>query len=363
MEKKVVVPELVVMRAVASLSVVLLHTLSMVLQHHSNLTPASRQVMTIASLMLLFATPTFAFMSAFLIGFSKRRGSPGAVLWKRVKYLLGPFLFFSVWYAVWGSYNWGFPFMERLVYNLRGGYHGYFVLVVLQFYVAHQLLEPLLVKLPKRVILAGAGLINVAYLAALNLNWFSFPSYGVSWYHLFPAWCFYYVLGFYAGRNRTAFLAALRRRFPWGVALLVGSALTFLYVTMSGLLPHATSQRFDLVPYVTGVIWVFFPLIARVRRVPLLLSVINRASFGIYLLHWFFLELFWRTANHYLAVTPAWTVFGLFTASVVCSVALTHILNVRPWGAYLIGKLGVSARPQPRHPSSGTSVGVAPTNG
>lgn len=356
MEKKGIVPEVIVMRALASLAVVLMHAIGMVVQYDSILLPGERQALDSARILLLFSTPTFAFMSAFLIGFSKRKQSFGQVLSKRIQYLLLPFLVFAVVYAAWGSYNWQFPFAARLLQNLRGGYHGYFVLVVMQFYLVHALIGRLLGRLPPLVGVVAAGLLNTGYLMALNLGWVKLPSYGFNWYHLFPAWAFYYVLGFYAGRNRAAFQAALRKRWVWGVGLLAGSAGLLLHLTRSGILPDLTSQRFDLLPYVLGVVWVFFPLFGLIRRVPPLLNIVSRTSFGIYLLHWLFLELFWRVARNYLDQPKLIPILALFGASVICSIAVTLILNRWRWGAHLVGKLGANGRGQsraPDRPSSG----------
>ncbi|MDB4898067.1 MAG: hypothetical protein JWN15_4329, partial [Firmicutes bacterium] len=66
MEQKKIVPELFVIRAIACLCVVLLHANGMLLQYDATLTPTAAKWLTILSALLLFSTPAFAFMSAFL---------------------------------------------------------------------------------------------------------------------------------------------------------------------------------------------------------------------------------------------------------------------------------------------------------
>jgi membrane-bound acyltransferase YfiQ involved in biofilm formation len=343
-EQKKIVPELFVIRAIACLCVVLLHANGMLLQYDATLTPAAAKWLTTLSALLLFSTPAFAFMSAFLLGFSKRKFQLGPVLWKRVKYLLSPFVFFALVYAAWGSYNWGFPFAQRLVYNLRGGYHGYFVLIVMQFYVAHAVLEPILARVKPKYALATAGVVNLLYLMALEQGWFTPPDIGFNWSHLFPAWLFYYVLGFYAGRYREAFQAFMQTRLTWAAGLAGGAGLVLLYRVLSGAMPDLSSQRFDVLIYATGVICVLFGLAGKLRRVPGIFNVISRYSFGVYLLHWFLIELLWRLAGERIASAGLPGLLGLWAASVACSMALTAIIGALKIGPFLVGKLGISAR-------------------
>lgn len=354
MEEKKLVPEIFVMRAVACLSVVLMHANGMVLQYDPTLSQGSTKWLTTLSTLLLFSTPAFAFMSAFLLGFSRRPFQLGAVLWKRVKYLLSPYIFFAFVYAAWGSYNWGFPFLQRLAYNLRGGYHGYFILIVLQFYVAHAMLQWVFSRVPPRYALTTAGVVNFCYLLALNLKWFPPAEIGISWYHLFPAWAFYYVLGFYAGRYREAFHAFLQTRFRWVAGLSLVAALALLSLVLSGVMPDLSSQRFDVLVYSAGLICLLFGLAGKVRRVPGIVNMISRFSFGIYLLHWFFVELGWRLAGGRIASAGLMGILALWAWSVVGAVALTALLGALPIGPFLVGKLGVSARRHapPAHPGS-----------
>ena len=332
------------MRAMACLCVVLMHANGMVLQYDPALTPAAAKWHTILSSLLLFSTPTFAFMSAFLLGFSKRPFRLVSVLWTRVKYLLSPFVFFALVYAVWGSYNWGFPFTQRLVHNLRGGYHGYFILIVMQFYIAHAALAWILGKVPPRYGLALAGAINFFYLTALNLHWFVFPDIGFSWYHLFPAWAFYYVLGFYAGRRRDSFQAFVQARLTQAVGLSLAAGAVLLCLVLSGAMPDLSSQRPDVLVYAAGVICVLFGLSGKLRRVPGIVNTISRFSFGIYLLHWLFIELGWRLASERIISAGFPGILCLWAGSVACSMAMTALLGTVKVGPFLVGKLGLSAR-------------------
>jgi membrane-bound acyltransferase YfiQ involved in biofilm formation len=357
-ERKEIVPELLLMRSAACLAVVLLHAIGMVLQYDPNLSAGTTQLLRTASTLLLASTPTFAFMSAFLIGYSKRPHRLGEVLWKRVKYLLCPFLFFGFFYALWGSYHWQFPFAERLMYNLLGGYHGYFVLIVMQFYIAHWLLEPLLVRIPPLHALAAAWAINCLYLMGLNFHWLQATSLGFNLDHLFPAWVFYYVLGFYAGRYREAFREMVRRRLAWGVTLLAVSAMGLLYLVLSGAMPDLSSQRFDVLVYATGVILVFFALAGRVQRVPALLNAINRSSFGIYMLHWFFLELFWRWTSHLLGLPSLIPILALWAASVACSMMVVFLVSSLKIGPFIVGQLGLDYRRR-RRSGTPTKMGLS----
>lgn len=350
MERKVIVPELIVIRALACLSVVMLHSITLVSGG------ASRRLY-IAQLFLLFATPTFAYMSPFLIGFSKKKRSFGETIRSRVKYLILPFLFFAVFYAAWQSYQWGIPFLDRVWYNVKGGYHGYFVLVVMQFYLFHPLFRGILERVPAGVAVPVAGLVNIGYLAVLNLRLVTLPYLGFNWYHFFPAWAFYYVLGYYSGRDRDQFQTALRRNWPFAAALLVGAGIMLLRNTLSGFMPDLTSQRFDVLLYAAGIILLAFPLAGQIRRVPAVLNHINRASFGIYLLHWFFLEFFRRWVLQIPSLPRVAAVLILFVLATLASTLVTYALNRWKWGAFVVGRLGVDGRKGQPEPPTAAAAG------
>lgn len=339
MERKTIVPELIVIRAVACLTVVLLHAIGMVIAD-----PEASRGLNTTRLLLLFATPTFAYMSAFLIGFSKTKRTFWQTIWQRVKFLLLPYLCFAVFYAAWQNYQWGAPLGARIWYNVRGGYHGYFVLVVMQFYLFHPLFKGLLDRFSPWVTLPIAGMANIVYLAALNFNLISLPDWGFNWYHFFPAWAFYYVLGYYSGRDRDRFQLLLRRYWPFAAALMAGGAALVLKVTYSGLLPDVTSQRFDVLIYAAGVIMVAFLLAGRMQRIPAVLNQINRASFGIYLLHWFFLELFRRVLFQNTSMPAIAAILVLFVTATVASTLVIFGLNHWKIGTFVVGRLGVDAR-------------------
>lgn len=339
MERKVIVPELIVIRALACLAVVLMHSITLMIGD-----PEVDRHLNIARLLLLFATPTFAYMSAFLIGFSKTKRSYGQTILRRVQYLILPYLAFAVFYAAWQSYQWGIPFLDRVWYNARGGYHGYFVLVVMQFYLFHPLFKGLMDRLPAWVVLPIAALVNAGYLAALNLTLVTLPDWGFNWYHFFPAWVFYYVLGYYSGRDRDQFQIVLRRFWPLTVALLVGAGALVLKITLSGFMPDVTSQRFDVLFYAAGVILVVFPLAGQIRRIPAVLNHINRASFGIYLLHWFFIEVFKRFVLRIPSLPRVGAILILFVSATVASTVVTYGANRWKWGAFVVGRLGVDGR-------------------
>jgi phosphoglycerol transferase MdoB-like AlkP superfamily enzyme/membrane-bound acyltransferase YfiQ involved in biofilm formation len=342
-KQKTILPELIWMRSIACLAVVLLHAVGEYLDYGQ---PGSAWLWTGLSALLLFATPTFAFMSAFLIGFSKRKQHLGQVLWTRVKYLLLPFVGFAFIYAAWGAYNWHLPFLERLSYNLRGGYHGYFILIVMQFYLAHAVLEPLLIKLRPRYALAAAATINLLYLLTLDFGLVPVPNPGFNLYLLFPAWALYYVMGFYMGRNRDEARAVLRRHIGWVGAFTALAAGNLLYAVLSGARPALSSQRFEVLLFSAGAICLFCFFSGKSVRVPATLSIVNKYSFGIYLWHWLLIELVWRLAHPCLVLIPTLGIATLWLVSLSGSIALTYLVGSLKAGQFLVGKPGLDYRSQ-----------------
>src|SRR5690625_7952470 len=108
-----------------------------------------------------FGTPTFIFISMLLISYSYPNGLPKGFLWRRFQLILLPFIFMAIFYSadmnifnqllagnmteVFSSATWS-TILSNVIGNLMGGYHGYFILIIFQFYILAYFLYKFLSK-------------------------------------------------------------------------------------------------------------------------------------------------------------------------------------------------------------------------
>ncbi|MCD8511872.1 MAG: acyltransferase family protein [Bacillus sp. (in: Bacteria)] len=167
MKDSTMIKEIFIIRAIACLSIVLLHAIGI------GLTSISNEVGTLSyitfdsiNMFLFFGTPTFIFISELLIAYSYRnRKLPSHFLKKRFKLLFLPFLFMALFYSIphaTSINDWGLKIFLNV---FIGDFHGYFVLIIFQFYVLHLLLHKFLQKWRPKVVLTISLAINIAYLS------------------------------------------------------------------------------------------------------------------------------------------------------------------------------------------------------
>lgn len=344
------VREIFLLRSVACLCVVLIHSASIVINKIYDETDVSLEKAIWASFLLLFmfATPLFVFISEFLVAYSRTMKSPKTFLWKRTKYILFPFITMAIFYAVLtsvtGEHTWS-EFAHQLWLNLfLGKFHGYFILILFQFFLLHVVFQRYEHKLSWKWVLATALLINVAYLGYFSfVRTFDDPSSEYqAWWLPFFGWVFYFCSGYYSGRyfeQVKAFLTAYRLRI-WMTTALMAGCMLFLY--HSGLITILSSKRVDVLLYAIGMIFSLFAWAVQVKRVPRFLVVISQYSFSIYLLHIFFLMCVSKVISLLVPVhpNPFLLLVALFVGGVCLSWGAASLLQKVPYAEYLIGKLG-----------------------
>src|SRR5699024_1137981 len=195
----------------------------------------------------------------------------------RFKYLVLPYLSMGVAYAVYD--NWGESSADIAIAALGniflGQFVGYFVLVILQFYVLHHVLHRHLRRWNPWVVLTVAFAINAAYVWARGY-----------WLRAI-GWIFYFALGYYAGRYREEILAVIARRRIAVIAGTLSAAGLLLLSLSSGAFQFVSSKRPDLLFYAPMVIALLALCSLQWPRPPRFLLLISNYSFSIYLLHWF----------------------------------------------------------------------------
>ncbi|WP_280770992.1 acyltransferase family protein [Salipaludibacillus daqingensis] len=344
------IKEIFVLRSIGCLSIVFLHSIFIALT-----TVPIREMGELAAIsfdsvqmILYYGTPMFIFISEFLISYSYRdRPLPDNFLRKRARFILIPYFVMAIFYSI--------PFIlegidvwtVKLLMNIFvGDYHGYFILIIFQFYLFHYFFHRYLKVLSPRFVLTIAFIINAGYLIIFNFTtppeMIPFSTYIWERFYWIPlfGWIFYFALGYYSGLYYQSFIHSLQK---FRYIIIIGPLLTsilMLYLYHSGFLQVHSSKRTDILLHTTMFSLFLFYVTSKFKTPPRILVFISQYSFGIYLLHYFYIFL----ADYLFRLYPLNIGFTyiilLFTFSIVSSILTIYVLNKWKYGYLMIGKVG-----------------------
>lgn len=344
--------EIVWVRAIACLAVVAIHAVNWHSTQFANAYYPVADHVGYLFLVFTFGTPLFIMISEVLAARTNPYADRPGFLRNRFKYLLTPYLSMLVVYAVVNSaldIN-GRSFVEELIVNIFGLFNPYFVLIILQFAILHQWFAKRLAHADPKRMLVLAFVLNALYLLPFNV--LDPPSSHIAvsylwqtyYFYVFPAWIFYFVAGYYIGRNYECVMQFLARRHVSVVLLPVVALGLMMYFEHAEIVNDPNSKRVDNIVYAMLAAGVITLVAQRFQTVPWMIDVVSRHSFGIYLLHMpvlFVLGTFEYSsafASGLVAIPFA------FAVSLVCSLVLTALVNRIPYGFYVVGRLTPSAR-------------------
>ncbi len=289
--------------------------------------------------MAFFGTSAFVFISELLISRAYPRKIPPGFLRKRVKYILFPYVFMGAVFAVIESSSKGEFFQKTLFNLLLGGYTGYFILIIFQFYILHILFSRFLKTLPAKPVIFISFIVNLIYLAAFN---FTEPFSGALGEYLwargywmpFIGWIFYFTLGYYSGLYFDLLKEKIKQYRALIFTLSPLALLLLILFVRADIVTVVSSKRIDMPIYTAGVIMVIIYVTAKYRKTPELILLISKYSFNIYLLHKIFL--FYLPPIE--GMSPVIYFAISFLSSIIFSVLLAKLLSFFKFSHYLIGK-------------------------
>ncbi len=285
-----------------------------------------------------FGTPTFIFISELLLANAYPKEVPKGFFMKRIRFLLLPFVFMAFIFAVIISSS-IFETMENFFLHLIGGYTGYFILVIFQFYILHYLFNQLLDKWSPKVVILFSFIINAAYLAFFNFTEAPQTLIGEyiwlrGYWIPFLGWIFYFTVGYYVGKNYQIVKSALYqyRKLIYPLPILFLSVI--LILTRVEILEVVSSKRIDYLFYTVSMVFLIILITSQVKKVPNIIYVISKYSFNIYLLH--------KVILHYL---PSATILHPLIYSIIAfliavsgTIIIANILSRFHISQFLIGK-------------------------
>lgn len=166
MRKKI--HEITFMRSFACLSILLMHITTMTMN-----VSGKTIVLETLQMSLMYGTPMFIFISEFLLSNAYPDKIPKGFWAKRLKFILVPYVFMGVFYAgidtILRNGGTNFFLLESIKHIFFGYFHGYFILIIFQFYVLHVIyIKYISRKYSDKTILTVSITVNIFYLSVFN---------------------------------------------------------------------------------------------------------------------------------------------------------------------------------------------------
>lgn len=314
-------------RSAACVSVVMMHCM---LFFRNNVHVQHVGLYELIRLLFCYATPTFIVLSEVLLSKFYRDQIPKGFFKKRLSYIVLPFFFFAFVNEGLNVFVDGESFDgARLAKYLSGRYEGWFVTVIVQFYFIHAAIVKLKVKsswvLMWCVVISYFHYKYIAYI--LEPHQYKFFA---------TSWLLYFCFGYFVGRHYERVLLAVRDKISVifiCVAIFV-SFLSYNHYFISGGVVH--SKLIELFPLVSLLFLVFLHVGKRVGD-NVVINLISRFSYGVYLMHWVVLSVVFHYVNfENLNLIVAF--FMLFFSTLITSMFLVKIIAMMPYGQYFVGK-------------------------
>lgn len=329
----------------------MLHSIYIALQSDSvNVTALYSDILVSGQLLLNYGTPMFVFISEFVIAYSYRnKPIPESFFSKRLKFILIPYITMALIYAMpffhLGIETWS---AKALMNVFVGDYHGYFILIIFQFYLFHYFFSAKLKKFNPVKVITVSFMINFVYVAFFNL--IPPPTDGTVVVYIWDrffwipmiGWIFYFMIGFYAGTHYELFIDFLRRNRKIILVLPVLTTLLMLLTYHSGWITDNTSKRMDIIFQTTAISLLLFYIVHQFRYPPPFFVFISRYSFGIYLWHYAYIFIFDYMYLHWIPVSFNGLYFlVLFLFSLSMSILTVKLFSKLEYGYLFIGKIGI----------------------
>ncbi|PAD85004.1 hypothetical protein CHH57_01450 [Niallia circulans] len=344
--KKEIINEIFLLRSISCLAVVLIHSIGFALENVDHYNSLDEKMLAIIRTILNFGTPTFIFISEFLLAKSYPDKVPKGFFIKRFKFLLIPYIFMAFFYALIDIQNNEMPFLfsniliETFKNIFLADYTGYFVVIIFQFYILHTLLNKTLKKYKPTMVLSISLLINLIYLGFFN---FTNPLSEYIWYYSswmpFVGWVFYFTMGYYCGTNYRYFKTLLNK---YKLLVYIMPILTLIFVLglrYTGLLTIPSSKTVGILIFTPAMICLIVHISLKMKRIPYLMLIINNYSFSIYLLHIALINVLSPLINKLSFLNIYLFTMVIFLIALSTSILVAILFNKLPYGKYVIGNI------------------------
>ncbi|MEB7040079.1 polysaccharide intercellular adhesin biosynthesis/export protein IcaC [Staphylococcus gallinarum] len=238
----------------------------------------------------IFGTPSFIILSQLLTTFNYK-SIDKRYLWSRFKYIFLPYILVGSFYCFSESANTNTAFTKQFIENiLLGKWYGYFILIILQFYILSYIIYKINYKLfNSKVLLILSLIVQVVFLYNLHNN-NAFHELFKQFYPLSEntfilGWIFYFFIGGYIGMNYNKFITLANKYIS---ILMVFAIISFLGFVFFKNHDYWTTMSYDeyLVFYNTFMFCILLIICTHIQSImKQTVNVISIYSFFVYLLH------------------------------------------------------------------------------
>jgi probable poly-beta-1,6-N-acetyl-D-glucosamine export protein len=341
---KKTIHEIYWIRAIACLSVVLIHAITRTIQSYElpELTVSFYQTI---QMIIMYATPMFVLISEVILSHVYQNSLPKGFFKKRISFILIPYISIPFIYGIYHVAFNGFSsqqFQNYIVDTvLLTHWHGYFVIIIFQFYLLHLLFIKWFKNIPAWIVLLSSLMINVAYLYIANftdaMTWPEELQKLLPYLKLpFLAWIFYFTVAFYIGKNLDTMKRFRRLGYPIALSATLISLSAVLYLYHSEIFAGVTSLHLGILFYTVSLFFFLFYFFGKYTNVPKWIIRISNYSFSIYLLHMLMIEI--------LDMVLPSVHIGLFTilvflGAVTGSMIFAWMLSKFPKSEFIVGQI------------------------
>ncbi|KPQ01598.1 acyltransferase [Marinobacter sp. HL-58] len=298
-------------------------------------------VLDLAYIPTVVGTPIFIFISIFL--FSARYGEniPHHFLARRFKYMMVPYVVYGLIYSMaeyvrlWLSDE-PVALLPHLVeYLLFAGWHGYFLVVAMQFYILFWCYNQFRAWrwLPPGPCLIVASFISIGWWGFFRWQSIEPPGY-LHW--VAPVgWLYLFFLALLLVRHYPDLESQRWFRFVTRPIWLIGVLAGILFFSLQGQLEYSSKETWVVPLFILALLW-SLPRLAD-RKATALVKRVNQASFGIYLAHPLFFSVVDFVTWH--VSIPLWLyVISMVVVGITGSLLLNNLANRAEWSAVMFGK-------------------------
>jgi len=329
------------LRALATISVIILHSTAPILTEYGNISFNNWMLGNIIDSSVRFCVPIFLMISGALLLSKAQEFS--LFFSKRITRVIYPFIFWTLIYIVCGlksngllNGNYNNPAIYEMVVNkikYGASFHLWFIYLILSFY----LLVPILSKWTTNSSLKEIRFFLIIWVF-INLPIISEINSGIN-FTLFSKLLGYPILGYFLLKtkklNNTKFLFIL---------IVIGFFFTVLGTYYSSKNQNSFSGIFYSYNYPNviissiGIFLLFKKLNIKNLLLKKIILLISKYSYGIYLAHAFVIIIL----DRYFSIS--WSlmnpIFGICITSILClffSILISHSIHKIPFGNYISG--------------------------
>ena len=335
--------ELIYLRAFLCTMIVLTHILTQYMRDISGNDVSQLKVIYYVQNVFIFGTPCFIILSQLLttLNYSELKIN---YLVTRFKYIFLPYLIMGSFYCYSEARKLGDSFWHQLYQNVLLGYwYGYFIIVILQYFILSYIIYKISPRLfNSKILLLFSFFLQFGFLYLLHNN-NSFTSNLHKYYPLSDntfilGWIFFFFLGGYIGYNYNKIIEYLKA-FP--IVILVFSIISFLiFVFAFGKHDYwnVTSYTETLMLYHTFMFLMLLSLFIHFKKFIFgVVNMINAFSFFIYLLHPIMTEYIYQYTSIFINTTLIFIILSLITTIGIC-IGIGMILREFYVCRFIIGK-------------------------